>query len=264
VPPCVSLSFDVEEFDLPTEYGVAIDEAEQFRVGHEGLGVVLDMLDGLDATATFFVTGAFAERYPGTIRRIVGRHELASHGMRHSGFEIADLRTSRETLERIGGVQVRGFRMARMAPVNAEAIRAAGYAYNASENPIWLPGRYNKFFAPRRPHAREGLVHIPAGTTPLLRWPMFWLAFKNTPMAMTRLATRWSLAWDGETNLYFHPWEFAALDRFKVPGFIRRPDGVAMRDRLIGYLRWVMKRAELVTMDSIARRVLAADAMEGR
>ncbi|MDX2118848.1 MAG: polysaccharide deacetylase family protein [Planctomycetota bacterium] len=258
MPAAVALSFDVEEFDLPLEYGVAIDEAEQYRVGAEGLVVVLDMLDALGATATFFCTGAFARRRPDLIARIVTRHELASHGMNHSGFEPADLLASRELLESIGGVRVAGFRMARMAPVDTNAIRNAGYTYNASENPIWLPGRYNKFFAPRRPYVREGLVQIPAGTSPLVRWPLFWLAFKNAPVACSRLATRWALAWDGETNLYFHPWEFAALDRFAVPGFIRRPDGTAMRDRLFEYLQWLMKRAELITMNTIAERTRAA------
>lgn len=252
MPHRVALSFDVEEFDLPLEYGVNIDSAEQFRVGAEGLTVVLDMLDTLDARATFFTTGVFAQNFPDLIRRAAAKHEVASHGMQHSAFAEADLLASRIVLEDISGTRVSGFRMARMAPVDVTAIRDAGYLYNASENPIWLPGRYNKFFAPRRPYVRDGLVQIPAGTSPLIRWPLFWLAFKNAPLGISKLATTWALASDGDTNLYFHPWEFAALDRFAVPGFIRRPDGAAMRDKVFVYLQWLMKRAHLITMSSLA------------
>jgi len=258
MPNRVALSFDVEEFDLPLEYGVQIERAEQFRVGAEGLTVVLDMLDSLGATATFFTTGVFAKEFPELIRRAATRHEIASHGMRHSSFATPDLLESRIVLEEISGLRVTGFRMARMAPVDRTAIREAGYRYNASENPIWLPGRYNKFFAPRRPYVRDGIVQIPAGTSPLIRWPLFWLAFKNAPITASKFATTWALASDGETNLYFHPWEFAALDRFAVPGFIRRPDGAAMRDKVAGYVRWLMKRAELVTMSTLARDVGAS------
>jgi len=253
MPHQVALSFDVEEFDLPLEYGVAIDESEQFCVSAEGLGVVLGLLDELKLPATFFTTAVFAQRYPEFIRRIVADHELASHGMRHSSFETDDLAESRRVLEQLSGTNVLGFRMARMAAVSPDAIARAGYRYNASSNPIWLPGRYNKFFAPRRPHTVEGVVQIPAGTSPMLRWPLFWLAFKNAPISMSKLATMWALAWDGDTNLYFHPWEFAALDRFRVPGFVRRPDGAAMRDKLFGYLRWAKQRAQFVTYAALAR-----------
>jgi peptidoglycan/xylan/chitin deacetylase (PgdA/CDA1 family) len=258
MPHRVALSFDVEEFDLPLEYGVKIDEVEQFRVGAEGLTVVLDMLDALGATATFFTTGAFAQKFPELIRRVTAKHELASHGMQHSGFALPHLLESRLVLQEIGGTRVTGFRMARMAPVDVREIREAGYVYNASENPIWLPGRYNKFFSPRRPYLSNGVVQIPAGTSPLIRWPLFWLAFKNSPVGLSKLATAWALASDGDTNLYFHPWEFAALDRFGIPGFIRRPDGSAMRDKVFGYLQWLMTRAQLVTMSSLAAEVSPA------
>ena len=34
----ILLSFDIEEFDLPTEYGLAISWEEQLRVSREGSG----------------------------------------------------------------------------------------------------------------------------------------------------------------------------------------------------------------------------------
>lgn len=110
------------------------------------------------------------------------------------------------------------------------------------QNPIWLPGRYNKFFAPRRPYVRDGLVQIPAGTSPLIRWPLFWLAL-NAPLGISKLATTWALASDGDTNLYFHP--LGSSRRWtdsRYPGLFGGPSSEAMHNKVFVYLQWLMKR----------------------
>lgn len=48
--------------------------------------MVLDMLDTLDARATFFTTGVFAQNFPDLIQRAAAKHEVASRGMQHSAF----------------------------------------------------------------------------------------------------------------------------------------------------------------------------------
>src|SRR6185436_18968456 len=118
-----------------------------------------------------------------------------------------DLETSRASLAAVSGLRVMGFRRARMAATDPAAVARAGYLYNASENPTWIPGRYNRFFAARRARiertAAGDLVHIPASVTPLIRIPLFWLAFKNLPVGVFRGATRWVLAGDPAMNTYF-------------------------------------------------------------
>ena len=79
---------------------------------------ILAQFEAAGAKGTFFTLGWIAERHPVVVRRIVaGGHELASHGYGHQplysltqeGFRADVLRT-REMLEQIGGVAVRGYR----------------------------------------------------------------------------------------------------------------------------------------------------------
>ncbi|MCG6537846.1 MAG: polysaccharide deacetylase family protein, partial [Syntrophales bacterium LBB04] len=145
----ILLSFDVEEFDIPTEYGQQVSERLQFKVSLQGLERVLELLDRLGIRATFFATAHFALHHEPMIRRMALRHEVASHGYWHGSFEPADLQRSKVVLEKLSGERVDGFRMARMAVINYDLIRRAGYRYNSSENPVFLPGRYNNFLSPR-------------------------------------------------------------------------------------------------------------------
>ena len=271
--PLALLSFDVEQFDIPTEYGIEISVEKQFEIGRAGLATVLQLLDKCNAPATFFITAEFALRFPRLIRTITERtaskadpqrpHEIASHGYTHGELEEGHLLQSRKVLEQITGQPIRGFRRARMAPTDSYAVAAAGYAYNASENPIWLPGRYNHFFKARRPYvARTNtgpLVQIPCSATPLVRVPLFWLAFKNMPLTITKLASRWVLAADGSLNTYFHPWEFTDIGTYELPKVVRAISGQPLLDRLGTYIRWLQERAELSTYNTLAERILARE-----
>jgi hypothetical protein len=253
--PLALMSFDAEEFDLPNELGRPIPAEQQMAVAGEGMRRALEVLEEVPARATFFMTAAFAGAHPDLVRLAVARgHEIASHGVRHSGFDDADLERSRAMLERIAGVPVRGFRRPRFAETDPGRIRRAGYTYDSSINPIWLPGRYNGWKHPRRAFARRGLPEIPASATPLVRFPLFWLAFKNAPGWATRLATRWVLAADGYAALCFHPWELCDLGEFGLPRYIRRVDGRSMQSRLTRYLRWLSRRATFVTYVELANR----------
>lgn len=252
-PRLALLSFDAEEFDIPLEYGGTVTEDEQFAVGKRGLDAVAGLVDRLGIPATFFVTAAFAERYTGEIRRLAERHEIASHGLRHTGFEDADLASSREVIGRITGTPVLGFRRARFAPTDHARILAAGYRYNSSENPIWLPGRYNNFFGPRCPYHSGALLNIPLSAVPIVRFPLFWLAFKNAPMPVYRAATALTLAADGHAAFCFHPWEFADLRGYSLPGYVARPDGQALLVRLEQFLVWLKGRATFATFADFAQ-----------
>lgn len=251
----VLLSFDAEEFDLPLEYGRAISADDQIAVGGEGLRRTLDLLDGLHIQATFFMTVRLAAAFPDLTRRVAQQHELASHGCTHSGFDEGDLLRSRVALEQLGAAPVVGFRRPRLAPTDAHAIAAAGYRYNSSENPTWVPGRYNNLRRPRRPYFAGELLNIPASVTPLVRFPLFWLSFKNAPLWATRAAAGWTLAADDCLVLYFHPWELCDLERFGVPRWLRRWDGRAMAERLAAYLKWLAARARFATCGEFDRRV---------
>ena len=243
----ILLSFDVEEFDIPEEYGQKIDEKKQFEVSLQGLKALLSLIDALEIRATFFVTANFAIHHEEIIRVISQNHEIASHGFYHSSFNLEDLETSRTTLEQITNSCVTGFSMPRLMEVDEQALHTAGYQYNSSMNPTYIPGRYNNFFKPRTVYYSNEICNIPVSVTPRIRFPLFWLSFKNFPLLWMKIATQRTLQYDSYLCLYFHPWEFTDIQDFHLPHFIKRRSGRVMADRLGKYLSWLKKQGEFMT-----------------
>lgn len=248
----VLLSLDVEEFDIPEEYGQSVGPDEKIRVSTEGLISVLDLLDELDLTVTCFTTVYYAQNEPDLMRRISARHEIASHGFFHSNFRPGDLLRSRLELEEICGKKVLGFRQPRFEDVDHKALIDAGYTYNSSENPIWLPGRYMHFFRPRLPYFSGELLNLPISASPAIRYPFFWLSFKNSPLWLFRNMSRWTLRTDGYLNIFFHPWEFSDLGAWRLPSYVKRPCGKKMLKKVEDYLVWLRDRAEFTTCSAFA------------
>jgi hypothetical protein len=248
----ILLSLDVEEFDIPEEYGQKVDDLTKIRVSAEGLTLLLDLLEELNLTITCFTTVYFAQRQPALMERIIRRHELASHGVKHATFNTGDLLASRLELEKLSGSHVHGFRRPRLKIVDSSEVLAAGYSYNSSENPIWLPGRYMHFFRPRLPYLSGDLVNLPVSTSPIIRYPLFWLSFKNSPLGMFKKMSAWALESGGYLNIFFHPWEFVDLSAWRLPASVKRLSGMKMLSKLSAYLLWLKDRAEFTTCAAFA------------
>ena len=179
----VLLSFDIEEFDMPLEYKGEISFEQQISISQKGVERILDILKKHHAKATFFSTVVFAENSKELIRRLLNEgHELASHTWFHSDFEEKHLKESKERLEELFSTQVTGLRMPRMMPVSKDAVENAGYSYNSSINPTYLPGRYNNLKISRTYFNEGNVVQIPASVSPNFRIPLFWLSFHNFPL----------------------------------------------------------------------------------
>ncbi|MDO4790047.1 MAG: polysaccharide deacetylase family protein [Porphyromonas sp.] len=226
----VFLSFDIEEFDAPIEFGCPISFEKQIDISARGTEAVLDLLKEKGVKATFFCTATFAMERPNLIQRIVQEgHELASHGFYHSSFKIEDLLNSRLKLQEISGYDVVGFRMPRMQNVPGYAIKQAGYKYDSSLNPTWMPGRYNNLGKPTRPFiSPDQLPILPASVTPILRFPLFWLSFHNLPMEIFNDLCLYTYRNKSYFNIYFHPWEFVHLPSepsVKLPFYMRQNTG---------------------------------------
>jgi peptidoglycan/xylan/chitin deacetylase (PgdA/CDA1 family) len=240
----VLLSFDIEEFDMPMEYGKHIPFEDQIGISKEGTVCILDILKKYGINATFFSTVVFAKQSPELIERIrTEGHELASHSYYQSKFEKHHLAESKRELELLSGLPVAGFRMPRMMPVDSADLVGAGYWYNSSLNPTFLPGRYNNLSKPRTPFNEGGLLQFPASVTPFLRFPLFWISFHNVPLSLYYAMCRRTINHDGYLNIYFHPWEFVDLTRpkFGMPGFVSRNSGEKMKDR---FGLWISKLKE--------------------
>lgn len=230
--PQVLISFDVEEFDMPLDYQCNIPIEQQLKLGKEGLDAVMPIVDKHAIATTLFTTANFANHFPVTIREHATKHEIASHTFYHSHFNNEHLLESRLALEKITLQPVTGLRMPRMRVVDMQEVIKAGYAYDSSINPTWLPGKYNNLHLPRTIYMDQGMKRIPASVSPNLRIPLFWLSFKNFPYSYFKQLTIQTLEKDGYVCLYFHPWEFIDITNLNLPAFTRKLCGQPLLDRL--------------------------------
>lgn len=257
----ILISFDVEEFDLPEEFGVPVSPEDRAGVSADGMERILSVLDRFpDVRVTFFTTVNFAKMNPDLFRRMTnsGRHEIASHGVSHSTFGPGDLAESKRILEELSGKSVVSFRPARLAPVSKEGILGAGYRCESALNPVWLPGRYNNFTASLRPFRETcGLLQVPVSAVPVIRFPLFWLSFKNLPLPLYFCGADMAIRSVGFFNLYTHPWEYSAKAkeaRWHIPAYITRRAGDAMATRLERLLRHLEGQGDFVTFSEFTDR----------
>lgn len=230
----ILLTFDLEEFDMPEEYKHFINKEQQIALTTEGLSPILELLDKYGLRATFFTTAYYAEQKPEILRQIAEKHEIASHLYYHSVYDNAHILTSKLKLEEITGKEVLGFRMPRLKSMEFETLQKAGYVYDSSMNPTYLPGRYNNLALPTRAYRdpQTQVWEVPVSVAPFTRFPLFWLSFKNLPFAVYAYMCRQALKKRGFLHLYYHPWEFADLKDIKIPTYTKRIDGQAFVDRL--------------------------------
>lgn len=258
------LTFDLEEFDIPEEYGQKVPAADQMAVTIQGMDRLREVLDRQQVCATFFTTAHFASQHPELIRMLAEKHEIASHAYYHSPFhrfEEQDIPNSKAILEAISGKPVKGFRMPRLAPFDADKLPGWGFVYDSSVNPTYLPGRYNLQHKNPLPTMENGLIELPTSTVPYLRLPLFWLLFKNIPLSWYIFLCRITLKRRKNLMLYFHPWEFADIAAaYNLPGYVKNTDGAkltAKLDRLIS--RLLKQNTSFVTCDRYCIQMLSRD-----
>lgn len=244
----ILMSFDVEEFDMPLEYNQNLSIYEQMETGFKGLQATMSVINGTDAQCTFFTTAHFANWFPDSIRQLTRKHEIASHTFYHSQYKTADLLQSRLELENITGQPVYGLRMPRLKKVPVQDVIQAGYSYDSSVNPTWIPGRYNDLSLPRTTYYDQNLLRIPASVSPRLRIPLFWLAFKNMPYSVFKYLSIQALRKDGYLCLYFHPWEFTDIWEFELPGYAKRWSGEKLQHRLYRLIKDLKAEGDFTTM----------------
>ena len=242
----ILLTFDVEEFDTALLHRIPLTMQQQMQVGQEGLSNITAMLKAVNnPPSTFYTTANFADYYPETIRDISKQHEIASHTYYHTTFKEADVLQSKLRLEEIIGKPIFGFRMPNMASFDKRLIHKSGYLYDSSINPTYLPGKYNYLRYPITPFQYHDTTEIPASVVPYIRFPLFWLSFKNLPLPLFIFLCNLTLAKTGYLNLYFHPWEFADLSSYKIPKFIINPDGEKLTKKLHKFIAYYQQKDNL-------------------
>jgi peptidoglycan/xylan/chitin deacetylase (PgdA/CDA1 family) len=139
-------------FDVDAESAVLSaspgSEARAGIMSHQSYGPlvgvprILGILERHGVTATFFVPGYTAERYPRVVRHIVeAGHEVAHHGYLHEPLADVDAETEAgyldrglETLERVAGVRPVGYRAPMWEPTwnTPRLLAERGFLYDSS------------------------------------------------------------------------------------------------------------------------------------
>ncbi len=206
---------------------------------------VLQLLGEIEVRATMFVLGKFAERFPQVIKEIqADGHEVACHG--HGHLEIgrqspkeflADVRRSKDLLEQIIGMQVRGYRAPDFSIVHdtlwaLDVLAEAGFEYDSSIVPARLP-RYGIAgwpVLPTRVRLNQGgsILEAPLAT--------FQALGRNLPVGgggyhrlLPGFASRYfarRIMIDAPFVFYCHPYEFDVYELREIP--VRVPLGVRL------------------------------------
>ena len=200
--------------------------------------------------ATFFTTGYFCEKNPALIKSLSENHEIASHSYYHSDFNEEYFIRSKNILEETSGKPVMAFRMPRFQNVDYNKLSQAGFTFDSSVNPTFLPGRYNNLGISRRPYKIAGtnITEFPVSVSPMIRFPLSWFSFKILNLTLFKFFCNSVIRKDKFVHLYFHPWEFAGIEHFSIPTFIRRPNGKQYTEKFNKLLVFLKKKGEFVTV----------------
>lgn len=192
---------------------------------------ILDMLDSFSISATFFVLGWVAERFPLLTKEIHRRgHEIACHGYGHEliytigpeRFRV-DIRRSKALLEDQCGVPVKGYRapsysITKQSLWALDILVEEGFTYDSSIFPV-MHDTYGIPDAERFPHTLQTgagpLVEFPLTTLPFqLGWKKMRLPIAGggylrlLPVGIIRRGIEAINQRERKPAvLYFHPWE---------------------------------------------------------
>ena len=231
----VSFDFDAEEVWL----GEDPDNAHRPGTLSQGtygakvaVPLVLDLLDRLDITASFFVPGRVAERYPDRVRAILAAgHEIGHHGYTHTSptklsrsEEEAELVKGKAVLEELGA-EVVGYRSPSwdLSPHTLDLLVEHGFRYSTNLMDDIRPYR----------HAEHPIVELPVHWT-IDDAPHFW--FDGATWVKTiRSAGEVEQIWREELEGYRRLGGLFMLTMH--PQVVGRPGRILMLERFLQHLK---------------------------
>lgn len=137
--PRILIGIDLEELNLQAGKGRELSLEERLEISREGLERTLMILDRYQLRVTFFITAAWAQRYPALVHKLTHRHEVAAYGL-----------VNKNTLEQITGSRIYGCRMPFALKPDYSALEAAGYLYHSggqSVKPMTIEGGIYEIYA---------------------------------------------------------------------------------------------------------------------
>jgi polysaccharide deacetylase family protein (PEP-CTERM system associated) len=197
---------------------------QKLRVNNN-VKVILDILEKNDAKGTFFILGWIAERAPEVVKAIQANgHEIASHGYGHECvYRLTpeefreDLRKSKDIIENISGVKVKGYRAPNFSITDwaIDVLSELGFEYDSSYFPV-IHDRYGKltrFKVEDKPlfKLKEDFFEVPLSCLHLFGKNIPWSGggyFRLIPYPLFKQGLRSILDREQSFNFYIHPWEF--------------------------------------------------------
>lgn len=194
------ISFDVEEL-FYTEYGrTSINENCEYMTS-KNIPIILDLLKDLELTATFFIVGEIAEKFPEICRLICDEgHELAFHGWSHLSLQKSDphhfsldLKKFKKMHPQCVGFRAPSFSLNNYTKWALKVLGEQGFCYDSSVFPAWTP-LYGVKNAPTKPYhpffndiskesnMQRGIVEFPLAVSSFFGFKIpvaggFWLRF---------------------------------------------------------------------------------------
>ena len=275
-PPVAAMSIDVEDWFHVENLRRAVPrpswESRELRV-ERTMDRMLGAMAQWNVRATCFVLGWVADRAPRLVRSISeAGHEIASHGyghdlvheMRHDGFR-ADVARSKELLEDMSGLQVRGYRAPSFSITDwaLPILRELGFEYDSSLFPTTIShDRYGKlaFLKHAGPIARhQGLTEVSLPCLSVGRHAVPWAGggyFRLMPYPVFKLGVERILAAGKPYVFYIHPWELDAAQP--------RVGGLKRSERLRHYLNLERTESRWLSLLRDFRWVTIADLLSRR
>lgn len=255
------LTVSLEDYFHVGAFGSLIPRGQWYRFEsriERSTALTLDLLDEVGASATIFVLGAVAERFPELVRSIRDRgHEVASKGHEHrpidelsAGSLADDLARAREAIESATGERVLGCRVSGwLAPRHAwvlDVMAEQGYLYDSSMRPLFWS--HASASAPRRPYRHRAasgreLWELPVSSVSLLGCDLpiaggNWLRQLPSWLVTRALAQRERSAPDAPLVFYFNSWELdEAQPRIDAASPLARLRHYRRLDRMPALLR---------------------------
>lgn len=257
------LSFDVEEFTLPFEIkcSKSYSEEELFSIGAQGLEKILFLLEKEKIVATFFCTYSFFLRYPQLLKKAVALGcEIGIHGYQHDddykkmaeNEVVLIFSKAKSVMEKVLKTKIFGFRGPRFHAPSLQVLKRAGFKYDSSLHPTYVPGRYNNILKPLNFFFRDGLWEVPVSVCPYVRFPFSWVWFRNLPFLYAKICSLICSLKTRYVLLYFHPWEAVSGIQEGYP-LLMRNTGYVFEEKLKKYIRWAKKKGRFITILSFLK-----------
>ncbi|MFA5090182.1 MAG: polysaccharide deacetylase family protein [Candidatus Omnitrophota bacterium] len=251
----LTLCIDFEEFSIPHDFGATISQEDKVAVSLEGLEALCDVLKIFNMSATFFVTEGIAGIFPELLKSLIKNgHEIALHSIIGGDGRTMALELQRQKTFVEAKIQQRiyGCRSHKFIDVPSDILREAGFSYDNSLHPTFVPGRYCNILKSRNLYLEKGVIRVPVSVTPFLRLPLSWIWFRNFGFSYARSCSQMIYLSEEYINIYFHSWDFANISHWSLARRFRplvRNTGEKMLSMLSRYLAWCsQKRIAVVTL----------------